>query len=241
MGNKVKDMRKGSAVAKYFRINYGNVPLAKACYAELVTFLFGTIPGAIGYALRKIFYPAIFRSCGKKVLFGRSLTFRHPCKIDLGDGVIIDDCAVLDAKGDDNKGITLANGVFIGRNTKVYCKGGDIELGEKTNLSSNCTLYSNNRLTIGKGCMIGAYTYILSGGEYNPMDPLPYAEQDGMNTKGPLTIGDDCWLGARVTILDGAATIGDRALIAACALVTKPVEAHTLVAGVPAKKIKDLP
>ena len=97
------------------------------------------------------------------------------------------------------------------------------------------SLVISSFLTIGAGCMIGAYTYILSGGEYDWRDPTPYAEQSGMCTKGPLTIGDDCWIGTRVTILDGAQSVGDRALVAACALVNKPVAARTIVGGVPAK------
>ena len=50
-------------------------------------------------------------------------------------------------------------------------------------------------------------------------------------------IGDDCWIGTRVTILDGAQSVGDRALVAACALVNKPVPARTIVGGVPAKTL----
>ncbi len=242
MGSKVKDIRKGggSALKKYRQVTHGNVSFWRFFRTELAILLFGNVPGAFGFALRKIFYPSLFRKCGKKVVFGKGLSFRHMNKITLGDGVILDDYVMLDAKGEDNNGITLADGVFVGRNTKIYCKNGDIELAEKANLSSNCTLYSNNSLKIGKGCMIGAYTYILNGGEYDWSDPTPYAEQSGMGTKGPLTIGDDCWLGARVTILDGSGTIGDRALIAACALVNKPVAAHTLVGGVPAKLLKEL-
>jgi acetyltransferase-like isoleucine patch superfamily enzyme len=59
-----------------------------------------------------------------------------------------------------------------------------------------------------------------------------------MCTKGPLTIGDDCWIGTRVTILDGAQSVGDRALVAACALVIKPVPPRAIVGGVPAKVLR---
>lgn len=241
MGSKVKDIRGGSSpLSKYVSVTHGPIGPLRVFRNELVELLFGQLPGALGFALRKIFYPCMFRSCGKKVVFGRNLSLRHACKISLGDGVIIDDGVMLDAKGDGNDGISLADGVFIGRNTKVYCKGGAMVIGEKTNVSSNCTLYSNNLLRIGKGCMIGAYTYILSGGEYDYSDPAPYAEQSGMCTKGPLEIGDDCWIGTRVTILDGAQKVGDRALIAACALVNKPVDSRVIVGGVPAKVIKHL-
>ena len=45
---------------------------------------------------------------------------------DIGDNVVIDDLCCLDAKGTDNHGITIGNGVFVGRNTILSCKNGDI-------------------------------------------------------------------------------------------------------------------
>jgi acetyltransferase-like isoleucine patch superfamily enzyme len=226
--SKFKDNR-GGGFSKWRRMVHGDVSMA------IVFLIFGYIPGPIGMALRKVFYPWMFRRCGNGVVFGYGVTFRHPHKIALGDGVFIDDFAMLDAKGETNAGIEIGDEAFIGRGTKIYCKNGDIALGRRTNVSSFCTLYSNNSLKIGAGCMIGAYSYILSGGEYDWRDPTPYAEQSGMCTKGPLTIGDDCWIGTRVTILDGAQSVGDRALVAACALVIKPVPPRTIVGGVPAK------
>lgn len=232
--SKFKDNR-GGGFAKYRALTHGDIALWRVIRNELLVLLFGYVPGPLGLALRKVFYPCMFRHCGRKVVFGYGLTLRHAHKISLGDSCFLDDFSMLDAKGEANNGISLGDGVFIGRGTKIYCKNGDITLGARTNVSSFCTLYSNNALTIGAGCMIGAYTYILSGGEYDWRDPTPYAEQSGMCTKGPLTIGDDCWIGTRVTILDGAQSVGDRALVAACALVNKLVPARTIVGGVPAK------
>ena len=238
METKVKDIRKGGgAWRKYRAVVHGDVSFWRVLRDELLVLLFTNVPGILGLALRRIFFPCMFGKCGRKVVFGRGVAFRHASKISLGDGVMIDDGAMLDAKGDGDSGITLEDGVFIGRFSKLYCKGGRMLLKERANVSSNCTLYSNNSLTIGKGCMVGAYTYILSGGEYDWRDPAPYAEQSGMCTKGPLVIGDDCWIGARATILDGAQSVGDRALVAACALVNKPVPPRTIVGGVPAKAI----
>lgn len=206
----------------------------------MLVLLFGYIPGPIGLALRKIFYPCMFRHCGRKVIFGRAVSFRHASKISLGDGCILDDGAMIDAKGTTNEGISLGDGVYVGRRTTIYCKNGDIVLGPRVNVSSNCTLFSSNRLEIGEGCMIGAYSYFLSGGEYDYRDKTPYCEQSGMCTKGPLVIGADCWFGTRVTVLDATGSIGDRAVVAACALVMKPVAPHTLVGGVPAKVLKEV-
>ena len=239
MLGKVKDIGggEGGAWKKYRAVVHGPVGTMRALRNELLTLFFGYVPGALGMALRRVFFPCMFRHCGRKVVFGRGLSFRHACKISLGDGVILDDGVMLDAKGEDNEGITLGDGVFVGRGTKIYCKGGDISFGPRVNVSSLCTIYSGNSLTIGAGCMIGAYTYILSAGEYDWRDPTPFADQGGNCTKGPLAIGADCWIGARATILDGAQSIGERAVVAACALVNKPVAARTIVAGIPAKEL----
>ncbi|MGD0821855.1 MAG: acyltransferase [Desulfomonilia bacterium] len=53
-----------------------------------------------------------------------------------------------------------------------------------------------------------------------------------------IIIKDHCWVGHNVTILKGV-TIGEGSIVGAHSVVTKDVEAHTMVAGVPARKIKD--
>ena len=53
----------------------------------------------------------------------------------------------------------------------------------------------------------------------------------------PIKIGKGAWLGSNVTVLPGI-TIGDGAIIAAGAVVTKDVEANTIVAGIPAKVVR---
>ena len=52
-------------------------------------------------------------------------------------------------------------------------------------------------------------------------------------------MGNDCWIGAGVIILSGV-TIGECSVVGAGAVVTKDVEPYTIVAGVPARKIKDI-
>jgi len=229
----------GSSAAKYFALNYGPVPRGSALLQEAVATLFSGLPGAAGLALRGALYRGFFAECGRKVVIGRNVTFRHACKIRLGDGVVIDDGALVDAKGDGNDGVHLEAGVYVGRNTLVYCKGGSIHCGPGVNLGANCTVFSSNRLSIGAGTMVGAYSYFLSGGEYDPQSPVPFCEQDGMCTKGPLTIGENCWIGARVTVLD-AACVGAHCVLGAGTVVTKPVPDHSLVLGVPGRVVRTL-
>lgn len=232
---KIKGQKSGGFNA-YRQLVYGEQPLRKLILGELLTLLIGGIPGALGIVLRAKLYPFLFAQTGKGVIFGRRLTLRHTHKIRLGDHVILDDFAVIDAKGLANKGIELGNGVYIGRSSIVYCKGGNIILEDRVNLSANCTLFSSNDLHIGAGTMIGAYTYVLSGGEYDHHADIPFADQDGMETKGPCRIGKNCWLGARVTVLDGV-KIGDHSVMAAGAVVTRSFPEKSVIGGIPAKSI----
>ncbi|MGA0368013.1 MAG: acyltransferase [Kiritimatiellia bacterium] len=235
-GYKIKEDG-GGAFAKYRKYYYGDQSLGRLILSELLSFLIGSMPGAAGLFLRMKLYPRLFGSCGRKVVFGRNLTLRHAHKIFLGDQVVIDDNVVLDAKGESNQGIRIGDGVYIGRNSIVYCKGGDLELGKRVNISSNCQIFSSNQLRIGDGTMIGAYSYLLSGGEYDRHSGVPYADQSGMETQGPLQIGANCWLGARVTVLD-AASVGDHCVLAAGAVVTQSFPDHSLLGGVPARLLE---
>ena len=88
--------------------------------------------------------------------------------------------------------------------------------------------------------MIAAFSYILSGGQYDLSTPdIPFAEQSGTITEGPTIIGSNCWLGAHVVVLDGV-SIGHHAVLAAGAVVTQNIDPDTLVGGVPAKVIRQL-
>ena len=234
---KVKELTKGSASGAYRALMYGNMGLGKVIWAEIVFTLLGGLGGALGLFLRMKLYPGLFQSCGRKVVFGKNVTIRHPHKIVLGDGVVLDDNSVVDAKGADNRGIVLRDRVYIGRNTIVYCKNGDIEIGENVSFSANCIVFSSNQLVMKKNSVVAAFVYLLSGGEYDLADATPFALQKGTCTKGPLEIGEDCWIGAGAQVLDGA-SLGDRCVIGAGAVANKPVPANSIAVGVPARVVK---
>lgn len=237
---RVADGQTSSAYRKYRGLYYGEMALPAMILCELCMMLFGGMGGALGLFCRSRFYRFFFASVGRGVVFGRNVTIRHPQRIRLGDNVIIDDNCVLDAKGTTNRGITIGCNVYIGRNTIIYCKNGNIAIGDNVNISSNCQFVSSNDMIVGADTVIGAYSYLLSGGGYDyAPGALPFAAQDGYITNGPLTIGENCWLGARVAILD-AASVGTHSVIAAGAVVTKPVPANTIAGGVPAHVIKTI-
>lgn len=236
---KVKDTAHSSALDAYRRLCYGDRGWGHILWAEFLALCIGHLPGALGLALRRALYPGLFAACGPKVVFGRGLTLRHAHKIRIGAGTIIDDHAVLDAKGESNRGLFLGEGVYVGRNTILYCKNGDLTVGDRVNLSANCQVFSSNQLTIGADTVIGAFTYLLSGGEYDYRDPRPFSQQSGTNTRGPTVIGPNNWLGAHVVVTDGVKT-GEHCVLAAGAVVIADIPAHTIAGGVPARPLKNI-
>ena len=232
---KVRNLNQGHVPRwrQYAALTLGNTELAKLLQYELIILLCGNLPGALGLYLRSKLYPSILGNVGKNVVFGQGLTLRHPHKIHIGSNVIIDDNCVLDAKGEDNTGITIGDQVFVGRNTILYCKNGDIEIQSKVNVGANCEIYSKKRLVIGKGTMIAAYNYIMNGGRYKYQSDIPLAEQSSYSNS-PTLIGENCWLGAKAVILDGV-SIGDDAVIGAGSIVTKDIPKQAIAMGVPAK------
>lgn len=89
-------------------------------------------------------------------------------------------------------------------------------------------------ISIGKNSLIGAYSYIISANHrFNDINvPIRLQGYEG----GPVTIGQDVWIGAQVVVLPSV-TVGDGAVIAAGAVVTKSVPAGEIWGGVPARKI----
>ena len=169
-------------------------------------------------------------------MFGKSISIRNPHIISIGNNVIIDDNVQLDAKGIDNEGITLEDGVFLGRNTIISCKNGNVILRKKANVGFNCYIVSLNKVEVGENTLFAAYTYVIGGGHISEELYVPLKDQD---THGiGIKIGRDAWLGAKSMVMDGC-NIGDYSIIGAGAIVTKSIPEYSVAVGVPAKVIKD--
>ncbi|MGP5290989.1 DapH/DapD/GlmU-related protein [Brachybacterium tyrofermentans] len=109
--------------------------------------------------------------------------------------------------------------------------GKNIDLGRRVFLNAGCRFQDQGGLHIGDDCLIGQNTVIATLNH----DLAP--SRRGDLHPAPVTIGNNVWIGANVTILPGI-TIGDDAVIAAAAVVTKDVPAKALVVGSPARVIR---
>jgi acetyltransferase-like isoleucine patch superfamily enzyme len=223
---------RGSASAKYRALIVGRPGLGALIKYELVLLVAQWVPGALGLALRKISYPWLLGACGRNVVFGQNVVLRHPHKIRIGNNVVIDDQCLLDAKGDANAGITIGDGVFIGRNTILSCKNGDIEIEDGANIGFNCEVFSASRVRIGGDTLLAAYTYVVGGDhEAGARDQAVILQA---RRSAGVDIGAGVWVGAGAKILDGV-SIGDRAVIGAAAVVKSAVPAGATAVGIPAR------
>src|SRR5215475_5218775 len=219
---------------KYASLVVGKTDLASLLKYELVVTLTQGCPGALGLVLRKTLYPSLLGSCGRNVVFGQNVVLRHPHKIHVGDDVVIDDNCLIDAKGESNRGIRIGSGVFIGRNSILSCKNGDIELANGANIGFNCELFSASSVSIGRDTLLAAYCYVI-GGDHDFSDPSAAVLEQGRRSAG-VSIGAGAWLGAGAKILDGV-TIGDRAIVGAGAVVREAVPEGAIAVGVPARVV----
>ncbi len=225
-----------SKVAKYQDLVIGRSSLGALVGYELVMLCASWLPGALGLFLRGKLYPLILGRVGRNVVFGANVTLRHPHKIAIGDNVVVDDQCCLDAKGTDNRGITIGNGVFIGRNTILSCKNGDIVLEDRANLGFNCEIFSAATVRVGSDVLMAAYTYLVGGDHLYDRVDIPVLQQ-GRTARG-IEVGSGAWLGAHVVVTDGS-RVGRDAIIGAGAVVVGDIPEFAIAVGTPAKVLRD--
>ena len=112
---------------------------------------------------------------------------------------------------------------------------GDVMIGDHTRIGLHNTIIGpveiGNHVNLAQGITVTALNHNFS-------DTNKRIDEQGVSTN-PVTIEDDVWVGANAVILPGV-TIGEHCVIAAGAVVTKDVPPHSLVAGIPAKVIKQI-
>ena len=113
--------------------------------------------------------------------------------------------------------------------------GKHIEIGQKSFINFNVSMIDVGKIIIGDHVLIGPNTGIYTA--IHPIDPE--IRSKGVQKARPIIIEDKAWIGGSVTILPGV-RIGYGAIVGAGAVVTKDVPAMTIVAGNPAKAIREI-
>ena len=111
--------------------------------------------------------------------------------------------------------------------------GGRLEIGDGTMVNFGADISATKSVTIGRDCLIGTHVTILDNDFHDLVERLRRPEGK------PVRVGDRVWMGNRVIVLPGM-TIGDDAVIGAGSVVTSDVPPRTVVAGNPARVLRQI-
>jgi len=156
-------------------------------------------------------YKSALGSCGKKVSISSSAKLVVPKKIHIGDNCKIAENAVLSSECDQSE-LSISNNCVIGRGVFIDFTGG-AEIGPGTEFSEDSFVYTHDH---------AHENFRLTYSRY-------------------LKIGSHVRIGAKAIVLSSVRSIGDGAIIGAGSVVTKQVPPFVVMAGNPARIVKELP
>jgi maltose O-acetyltransferase len=113
--------------------------------------------------------------------------------------------------------------------------GYNLKVGKNFYANHGCTILDCNSVKIGDGCLLGPHVCITAATHPLPVGP----RKNGDELAFPITIGNNVWISANATICPGV-TIGDNVVVGAGAVVTKSFPSNVVIAGVPAKIIRQI-
>ena len=187
-------------------------------------------------------YSARFRSAWYRQRFLFTETPRHR-KIDLGKDVIFHVPVMGGGQGtlqigdNTNFGFRLAGRLGSGEILlQARTPDAEIIIGRNNWLNNNTSLCAVQSIRIGNQCRIGDFVAIMDT-DFHEINPA--TRDRSVGTIKPVNIGSNVWIGSRVMVLKGA-SIGDNSVIAAMSVVTSPIPANCVAAGVPARVIRKL-
>jgi acetyltransferase-like isoleucine patch superfamily enzyme len=175
----------------------------------------------------------IFNFFEKNLADFRLVKIKINPNVNLGANVVIKSSSIIETKYGGN--------IYIGEKTEILdgvsliTYGGDIVIGRNCSINPYSIIYGIGNTKIGNNVLIAGHCMIIPNNHKFSDRTRPIAEQ-GCEAKG-IIIEDDVWIGHGCSILDGV-IIGKGSVIAAGSVVNKSVEAYSIMAGVPAKKIK---
>lgn len=213
--------------------------LGRYLWEQSILTLCGWVPTVVGIGLRAVAYRLIMHL----------------------EGLVAIECGVRIRFADQ---IRLGRGVYLDEGVYLHACPGGIEIGENTLVMHHAELHVYNfrdlpqaGIRIGRDSLIGEFNVLrgqggISIGERvytSPLvqlaavnhvfaDPSRSFVEQGITAQG-IVIEDDVWIGAGAIVTDGV-RIGRGAVVAAGAVVTRDVPPHTVVAGVPARVVKEI-
>jgi acetyltransferase-like isoleucine patch superfamily enzyme len=130
----------------------------------------------------------------------------------------------------ENRGILEARHVTLWSGVRIeVAPGARLSIGKGTYLNRGTTVVCHERIRIGADCKISYQVIIMDTDEHL----VPGRDR----ITAPVVIGDNVWIGARAIVLKGV-EIGEGAIVAAGAIVTRDLPPHAIVAGQPARVVR---
>jgi acetyltransferase-like isoleucine patch superfamily enzyme len=200
-------------------------------------------PGVLGILLRQKMYRWLLRRCGRNVLIGRYVDLKNPRAIVLGNNVMLNDYASLDASqyAGGDIAITIGNEVFIGASTTLTAGQGTITLEENCNIGSGCTLIAKyHNMRIGHHALLAGFCTVGAELAEIPPEPEETISLVGRTTDIQTHLGGGCWLGLRTRVPSGV-EIGEGAIVGAHSIVFNSLPAYAISFGQPARVIRYRP
>jgi carbonic anhydrase/acetyltransferase-like protein (isoleucine patch superfamily) len=165
-----------------------------------------------------------FKHMGKDVFLSSDLILRGPEFIDIGNNSSVGPRCSLTVW---DVGVKKSNV--------------SLSIGKSTSIGEGAHITASNRITIGNNVLFGKYVTVSDnnhGATTLAAIEVP-PSQRALVGKGPVVIEDNVWIGDKATILSGV-TIGYGAIVAANSVVLEDVPAATVVAGIPARPVKQM-
>jgi acetyltransferase-like isoleucine patch superfamily enzyme len=212
---------------------------ARYVLEQTILVSFGWMPTLLGIGARALAYRMMLRMQGLAAI-EKNVRIRFAKNITLGQGTYLDEGVYLHA---------CPNGIRIGKNTyvmhgsvlHVYNFRGiptsGIWIGENSLIGEYNVIRGQGGVTIGDRVYTSPMVQLLAVNHIFDDSSRPFVEQ-GITAEG-IRIEDDVWIGSGAIVTDGV-TIGKGSVVAAGSVVTKDVAPHTVVAGSPARVIREI-
>jgi len=193
----------------------------------------------VGIGLRGILYRLIIKMDGPAAI-EEGVRLRFASHVRLGKGVYLDQGVYLHACPN---GIEIGDGTLIMHHAELHVYNfrnmphSGIWVGRNSLIGEYNVIRGQGGVTIGDRVYFAPLVQVLAVNHVYEDPDRPFIEQ-GITAQG-IVIEDDVWVGAGAIITDGV-RVGHGAVIGAGAVVTRDVPPHTVVAGVPARVVRDL-
>lgn len=192
------------------------------------------------YLLKKVVIKILDKindwSCKNNVIFGDNTFFKNTASIDNIS------CSI--------KKIRIGKNTIVRGKLLIAAYGGDIEIGDNVYIGKNSNIWSGEKIVIGDDVLIShdvniidtnshEIDYIERSLSFKKMLLDGHSKEKGSIETGQIIIENNVWISFGVSILKNV-RIGEGAIIAAGAIVTKDVKPFTIIAGNPAIVVKEL-